>query len=48
MEIFELLPAVIASEAKQSIPAHRKGLDCFVTTLLAMTKTNDSIHRRIP
>ena len=28
--------AVIASEAKQSIPRH-SGMDCFVAALLAMT-----------
>jgi small subunit ribosomal protein S16 len=37
---------VIASEAKQSISPRRKKLDCFVASLLAMTRTihPDSTH----
>jgi len=35
--------SVIASEAKQSSFAAAKKLDCFVTSLLAMTRTGNSL-----
>ncbi|WMT73190.1 hypothetical protein [Bradyrhizobium sp. Ash2021] len=39
------LSTVIASEAKQSIgTAHSVTMDCFVASLLAMTKTIDRIE----
>ena len=34
--------AVIASEAKQSIAAPKKKMDCFVASLLAMTSLQDT------
>src|ERR1700722_3109817 len=37
--------AVIASEAKQSMPPHKESMDCFVASLLAMT-TVRSAHLR--
>jgi hypothetical protein len=37
MSLLETIP-VIASEAKQSIWLCNDGMDCFVATLLAMTR----------
>jgi hypothetical protein len=42
------MKTLIASEAKQS-RSHKQGLDCFVASLLAMTKnaeTDDAHDRR--
>ena len=40
-EIAKLYPAVIASEAKQSMPRHKERMDCFAS--LAMTRMGRSV-----